>query len=357
MIDRQALSLFLARSAFSDAARIRTWRKLAEQVRYNFDLVRSFEVLRDRAKARRSPLAITFGLVLDRLYTGQALGSALRGLAPAEEVLLIAGGQDSGQLAQTLPLCVDLIEAKREIVGSLVQALAYPALLLGMLVVLVVVIAVHVMPNISMLVDPSRLTGAAATMHALSASIASPAGLVVGVLFGLLLLLSLASLPHWTGPLRLRVENLPPWSFYRLVVGSVWLFTVATLMRGGMQLNQIFEAQLGTTNLSSWLRERVQAVQAEQALGKGLGEALADSGMRFPDEEMVEDLCMYSKLPRFHEQLDSMARDWLVNGVATITRQAKVLNIVCLLAIVGLLCGVALAIGSLQQQLSISGGF
>lgn len=357
MIDRQSLSLVLARRAFSDTARVRTWKKLAEQVRYNFDLVTSFEVLRDRARVRRSPLAGTFGLILDRMYAGQALGSALRGIVPAEEVLLIAGGQDSGQLAQALPLCVELIEAKREIVGSLVRALAYPALLLVMLVALLVVVAVHVMPNISMLVDPSRLTGAAAAMHHVSAFIASPAGVILGGLLALLLLLSLASLPCWTGPLRLRVETLPPWSLHRLVVGSVWLFTVATLMKGGMQLNQVLEAQLATPGLSPWLRERVQAVHAEQALGKALPEALADAGMRFPDEELVEDLCMYSRLPRFHTQLHAMARDWLASGVTTITRQAQALNVLCLLAIITLLGGVALAIGSLQQQLSISGGF
>lgn len=358
MIDNATLRAALARSAFNDSVRVRTWKKLTAQIHFNLDLLLSITTLRDRAKNRGSRLlAEAYGIILDRMNTGLSLGAALEGLAPAEEVLLITGGQESGQLTQTLPLCVELIEAKREILRSLAQALAYPLLLLTMLVILVVTLAVHVMPNIAMLVDPSRLTGAASIMHRWSDWVASPTGAFLGLLLFVLLILSVVSMPFWTGPLRLRVEHLPPWSFYRLVIGSVWLFTVATLMKGGMQLNHILESQLKTPSLSPWLRERVQAVHAEVGLGKGLGEALADSGMRFPDEELVEDLCMYSTLPRFHEHLHAMAHSWLHDGVATITRQAQILNGVCLASIIALLCGVALAVSSLQQQLSTGSGF
>lgn len=357
MIDRTALRLTIARGAFNDSVRIRTWKKLAAQIHFNLDLLLSIVTLRDRAKSKGSLLQQTYGIILERMNTGLSLGAALEGLVPTEEVLLISGGQESGQLSQTLPLCVELIEAKREILRSLAQALAYPLLLFSMLVILVVTLSVHVMPNISMLVDPSRLTGAAALMHGLSAWVASPVGACAGLFAVTIIFASLVSLPLWTGPLRLRVEYLPPWSFYRLVIGSVWLFTVATLMKGGMQLNHILESQLKTPGLSPWLRERVQAVHEEVALGKGLGEALADSGMRFPDEELVEDLCMYSKLPRFHEHLHAMAQSWLHDGVATITRQAQILNGLCLGGIIALLCGVALAISSLQQQLSTGSGF
>lgn len=351
------VTLFLARQAFSPSIRLRTWRKLAAQYRHNLGMVQSIELLRDRARARRSLTAHTFDVILERMHTGQSLGVALRGLIPPEETLLIAGGDDGAGLADALTLCAGLIEAKREITGALIRELSYPALLVALFLGLLVTIAGYVMPNVSMLFDPALLTGSAATLHGVSTFVASGWGIATLAALVVGLVVAMWSLPTWCGPYRLRVEGLPPWSFYRLIVGSVWLFTTSTLMRSGMQLNHVLESQLTDSTQPPWLLERIRAIHAEVALGKHLGAALADSNMRFPDEELIEDLCIYAELPRFHEQLHTLATEWLTEGVARISQQAKILNVACILGIVALLSGVALAISSLQQQLSTTGGF
>ena len=85
-----------------------------------------------------------------------------------------------------------------------------------------------------------------------------------------------------------------------------------------------------------------------------VSEALDDCGFNFPDAELVEDLLIYSTLPGFDTRLYTIAKQWLEQGIERIKTQCKVLNFALLIAIIALLCGIALAVSSLQQQLGHS---
>ena len=356
LITKEKILLWLAKQSFSDKERLRVWRKLSAQIGYNFSLLQSLQILRNRALARRSPLASMYDVIITRMHEGKALGEALDGFIPPSESLLISSGQHTASLDQSLSLCCELIEAQIKIKNSIVSALAYPALLFSMFCALLAAVSFYVLPSIGEIVDPDSLEGAARTFFAVAAFVASPVGMSLFVLFVVGVLCALAALPYWTGNYRLKVEACPPFSFYRLVIGSVWLYTVATLMRSGMQLNHVLEAQIRNPNLQPYLRERVEAVRQEVAMGKGFGQSLADTGMSFPDAELVDDLCVYSALPKFHEHMQTMAHEWLQEGTNIISRQSHILNAILILFITVLLAGVALSIGSLQQQLSTSTG-
>jgi hypothetical protein len=154
------------------------------------------------------------------------------------------------------------------------------------------------------------------------------------------------------------VEKLPPWSIYRLVTGSVWLFTVATLLRGGIQLEAVFGDMLKGGTMRPWLAERVRAIKERYRSEANLGQILLHLGMHFPDDELVEDLAVYASLPNFHGTLYSIAKEWLDDGVKRIGRMARLANGVMMLAIVFMACWMAFAFRSLQEQLITGmGGF
>lgn len=351
------LSNFMHRLSFNASVRMRTWKKLAAQTRHGLNLDQSLRQMQHRASLRRSHTAKVYSQILEYLGLGHNLGACLTGYATPEEVMLISSGQRSGKLSEGLELAASLLTARRSILRAVTSALAYPAFLSAMIVVLLLVVSIVVMPKFAMLSDPSSWHGAAAILYKTTSFVTSPMGVVALLVLLGALAASLLTLPVWTGRFRLLMENLPPWSIYRLTVGCVWLFTVSTLMRSGMQLTHILENMLNSDHIPAYLRERILAIALETGTGKNFGEALHDCGMEFPDSEMVDDLRVYASLPGFHLRMHELAAEWMNDGVELVKQQARVLNIAAIIALTGLVSLIAAAIGSMQSQLLPSGGF
>lgn len=337
--------------AFGSKQRQRAWKKIAAQVHNGIPLEESLGIMLAQARTRKSPLVPIYDNILAHMSSGHNLGTALTGYASPEEIMLIASGQKAGKVEEGLRLATTLLSAKQKIRTAVISALAYPLFLALLCIFLLVVVSVRVVPQLAVLVDPTQWTGAAGVLYGVSNIIGSFFGIV---LLTLLLVAGVAvfvTLPLWTGKQRLLVENIPPWSIYRLTVGSVWLFTVATLMRSGMQLAHILENMLSSDSIAPYLHERVQAIAVQSRAGRNLGEAMYEAGTHFPDADLVDDMRVYARLPGFQERLYEMANDWMVDGVELIQRNAKVLNTIFITAIIAQVGGLALAVVSLQSQL------
>lgn len=348
---------FLARLAFGSTVRQRTWKKLSAQVRHGMSLNQSLQQMQLRAVARRSPTALVYTRVLEYLGLGHNLGSSLSDFASPEEVMLISSGQRSGHLSHGLDLAAGLLVARQQILQSVFSALAYPVFLLSMFVVILLVVSFMVMPKFAMLSDPAKWHGVAATFYAMTSFVASSAGAIALVIILCLIATALITLPLWTGKFRLYVERIPPWSIYRLTVGSVWLYTLSTMMQSGIQLSHIMENMINYENITPYLRERVLAISVENGKGKNLGESMYDCEMNFPDQELIDDLRVYAILPNFHRRMHELATDWMQEGVELVKRQSRLLNLISILFITGLVCIMAMAIGSLQSQLLPTGAY
>lgn len=345
-------TVFLAQLFFTGTVRRKTWRKLAAQIQYDVSISRSITLMHERYVQKHSPLAAVFAEVLRSLENGNHLDVALAPFIPLEETMLIRGGLESGKLPEAFILCGAIIEARQNIIASVVEAVSYPALLLAIFGFLLVTLSLYVVPELSALSNPETWQGGARVLYKVASAVASPWGASLLCLVAGGLVASIVSLSVWTGKARLWVEELAPWSFYRLVMGSIWLFTVATLMRAGIQLNQILTDMLDGDRLNAWMRERVLALQFEYSKGVNLGKALHNTGMNFPDRELVDDLEVYASLPNFDSRLHELAQEWLREGTLKIAGQAKVLNTIAICGMLGLLAGLALAVSSLQKQLT-----
>lgn len=248
------MTVLLAKLFFDGTVRRKTWRKLAAQIQYDVSITRSISLMHERYVQNNSPMAAVFAEILRSLNNGNQLDVALAPFVPMEESMLIRGGLESGKLPEAFTLCSTIIEARQKIIASVVEAVSYPLLLLSLFVLLLVTLSLYVVPEISTFSDPATWQGGARLLYLVASVVASPVGIcVIAMLMGGLVL-SIVSLRIWTGKLRLWVENVAPWSFYRLVMGSIWLFTVATLMRAGIQLNHILADMLDGNNLNAWMQ-------------------------------------------------------------------------------------------------------
>lgn len=352
------MKTFFLKMLFDDGTRRKTWRKLSALLRHSISQRQALTMLRDRYAARKHPLNAVFSAVLTETENGQPLDVALFPWVPHEELMLIRGGVGSGKLPEALQDCAELIDARVKITQSLIGAVSYPALLLGLFFTLILVLAFYVMPELSMLSNPASWGGAAGLLYAFCSFVASPAGLLCFLLFVFVLIASVCTLPFWTGPARLLVDNIPPWSIYRLVVGSVWLFTMATLMRAGFQLENILRDMIESGIMRPWLAERVRAIKDRYRSEGNFGTLLLHLDMKFPDTELVEELAVFATLPNFHVNMYAIAKEWLDEGVVRIGKQAQIINAALICLIIALVCCLGLAIGSMQEQINNGmGGF
>lgn len=351
-----ALAPLLWRLLFNNAMRRSTWRKLAVQAQNNISIDDSLAMLREQAASRKSPLAALYSHILILRDGGETLDVALAGIASPEELLLIASGQESGNLPETLLMAVDMLEARQKIREAVIGVVAYPLFLMALCVAILLIIALYVMPELVLITDPALWTGMSATLYQISIFTASWKGFAVLLtVMGLLALIGV-TLPTWTGPTRRQFDSFPPWSVYRLITGSVWLFTLSTLMRSGMQLTKIIGDSLAMPHITPYLRERLQAFTVQYGTGVNFGEALFNSGMNFPAPEIVDELRTYARLPGFEERLVEISRQWMLDGIAAVQQKAKIFNVICMSIIVALICALGMSIMDMQKQMMQLGG-
>lgn len=342
----------LAKFAFGSKARERCWRKLASHQRHRMPIDESLRLFTKQAHSAKSLAEHCYVEIRNRLSSGKSMNEALAGFASSEEILLIYSSQLGGRLSDGLLLAAELLAAKRKISGAVLGALAYPLLLLGVLIAVLYTIAVVVIPELTAITDPTRWQGPAARLYQISCFVDSPYGFttLVAVLAGIAILL--LTLPRWTGLGRRLADHIPPWSIYKMLVGVSWLHTVATLMVAGQKLVDIVGSMLSDRTTTPYLRSILRKINVHAARGASLGDTLEKTGLRWPSAQLVEELQAYSSLPGFGEELRSIANDWLEEGIGMIVRAARSLNVICILAVGGLVILMVTGLSSIQQQIA-----
>lgn len=345
----------LATVWFGADVRMRVWGKLATQIRNRMTLEESLQRLREQAVESRSPLADIYTHIIGTVGQGRTLGDALAGLAGQEEIMLIASAQTSARLAEGLTLAARVLKARGFIRKSLLSSLTGPCMYFAACIAMLAMISVQVMPQLVMVSDPSSWTGASYLLYALSEFVGSWAGALTGICSLAALVAICLSFPLWTGQLRRLADRCIPWSIYRLTVGTVWLYTIATRMQAGHQLSQILENMVKQKS-SPYLREIVTAILRHSRHGEDFGSALQASGMDFPSREIVDDLRVYARMPGFQAHIMEIADTWITEGAERVAGYARVIGVVVQLLVLAQLVLVAIVGTTFQDQIQ-TGGF
>jgi type II secretory pathway component PulF len=342
----------IARHGYGASARSRLYLKLSSLVKNGKRLQSSIEDLRDRARKRSETdiEAIALTEIAEHMMNGQSFSSALSAYAPPGELMLIQAGEESGELVTALQLAVRLITASTQMKIAVRGALVSPIFMMLMVLVSLLIVGNVVVPKLAVVFDPDLWTGVARSLYLVSLATQSP--WILAPIIGIILfcLLIAFTLPYWTGRIRVFFDILPPWSMYRLILGSGWLLSLASLIKSGVTLS---ESLIQMNKLSKpWMRERIDATLFYINNGFNLGVALERSQFNFPDREIVDDLVSYAELPEFDEVLYRIGNDWVTDGLEAVQTQASILNIVATLVLA--LVIIWFSYGTIAVQLQIS---
>ncbi|MFZ4762520.1 MAG: type II secretion system F family protein [Alphaproteobacteria bacterium] len=351
---KDSFSVKLARFLFkSDAAgRVRVYRKLAQLQRTGVPLPRAIESLWNLAsqdgKKTSDPKAIVFEQWLKRVANGDTLGDALTGWVPDKERMLIEAA-GSARLEMALENAAALVIASKEMSGAIVGGIAYPIFLLVAIGAVLYIFGVKVIPVFATVKPMSKWTGTAASLSLISSFVQDYAVYTAMALVGLAVL-SVWSMPRWTGKIRAKFDGSPPYSFYRLFMGAGFLMSVSSLVRAGMPVPEGLRKLL--MGASPWFEERINSILYHINEGHQLGDAMAMTGYDFPDRDIIQDLRLYASLGNFDEKLQMIAEEWIAEGIKKIKAQAGVINMMGMIIIGILVAWLGAGIMDLQGQIT-----
>lgn len=324
---RLDLNRLWARTQFTDTARLRLYRKMSKMLSNGLPLLKVLEELRDRASHHGKKPGEPVALILDdcrrSVQNGRLLSEALEGWAPRAEQMILMAGEQSGKLESTLISVVNVVQARKKINAVIVGGMAYPLAILALVLAYVWLFGVKVIPQFTLMVDPAKWHGSARSLYLMSQWVQQWMLVTLLALGGLLVVL-FVSLPRWRGNLRIWADKLPPYSIYRLMVGSSFLMAFSALQGAGMTVEK---ALMRLSHLAPpWLRERLDGALLGVRSGLNCGEALRNTGYEFPSQEVIDDLCVYAEYKGFAEALKLLADEWMEQGVEVIALRMKMVN-------------------------------
>ena len=295
--------------------------------------------------------------IRERMNTkGLSFAEAIRPYVPDDEYMMIVSGDKANNIPAALDLVCDVKSRIRKIMQAMRSALYQPASYLGVLFVSLYVIANWVVP--SLVTTSSIMKSDDTSLHILVLASGMATGKMVFVSGGVMLVLVVLlwfSLTRLTGPLRLLLEHLPPWSTYRNVQGYVWLAGFIALVRAGMPDTEALQHQANSA--TPWLRERLEAILANLGpRGRSLPEAMSVTGYNFPSPEMIDDIEASWGGKGAYERLLSNSRAWAdtleQQALAGANTARSVFSIVMML----LAAGLAVTAGNIGSGAGSIGG-
>lgn len=341
---------------FSNKTRLKLYRKIASLMKNRFSLMDALDMLHDGAsnggKNPSEPLAIAIASWGRSLNNGMTFSDALKGWAPNRERLMLSVG-DVSDLESALMNLIKVTEGSTKMIRPIVGAITYPAFLTMMSVLIIYAIGVYMVPPMIDAAPTVVWRGMARDLVDLSAWIKDN-WLIAFASLPVTMAVIYFTIGIWTGKVRAFFDNIPPWSLYKVFTGISWLLALSALVKGGTPVSTALRAL--RRDASRYLKERIDKTLVYVNNGDNLGQALAKTGLDFPDREIIGDLKIYSELDNFEEALDKLANDWLEESVYMIEEKAGVLNMAALLSIGGVIAWAVMGTFEMQDQITSSMG-
>jgi len=347
------LEAWFLRWQFSGSSRLRVYRKIARLQKNGVSLGDALRTMLTHesqdGKKPKSPASMAISSWIKQTENGKTFGVAVRGWVPENDRIIIEAGEKAGSLAGALDDAVFIFLGQKKIKSALIAGLAYPIVLVLTAIGLLLLMGNNIIPTFASILPREKWTGVGAQMamiadfvdHGLIPSMAALIMLIGAVVW---------SLPRWTGATRVKFDRIPPWSLYRLMQGSGFLLSFATMNKAGIKTTDAL--RLMQRDAQPWMVERLGKALGIMNNGFNLGEALYRSKMEFPDAETVNDLRTYAGLDKFDEALVLIGRENLEETVQRIDSQASAMRNVGIVLLALVFTWIAAGIFSLQQQMT-----
>jgi type II secretory pathway component PulF len=336
--------------------RFRIYRKLEGMLRMNEALSRCLDRLYQNASEmgkypnRPAAVALREWFLKDR--AGVTLSESMDGWVPASELYMIRAGEESGTMAKAFSSIQAMGERAREMKAAVTYAVAYPVFMMILLSFVLWMFGVQLIQNMRKTAPP-KVMEAMGGVAAVSDFIANWGIITVVIIVAILTVITL-TLPVWRGPIRVKLDRIPPWSWYRVLQGSSFLLGLSALLGAQVPLKRALE--ILEEQATPWLRERVYSARQEVLRGRNLGEALRFGRYNFPDPSVAVDLEILSERADVGSVIEEVTQDWIRDQIDDLKSQAAVARNIGLVAVGGTIAWSMQSVFNVVTAISGGGG-
>ncbi|GHU01733.1 type II secretion system protein F [Alphaproteobacteria bacterium] len=331
--------------------RLRVYRKLASLLRNRFSLMdaleRQYAIVTDDGRKPDEPWAIALATWIRRVQNGESFSDALRGWAPNQERMMLSVG-DVSNLETALDNLIKVTEGIDRMISPIIGAVAYPAFLMILVVLIIYAVGAYMVPPMIEVAPDLIWTGLAKNLVDVSKFV-QVYWLVCFSVLPVTFLVIFLSFSRWKGRTRSWIDDIPPYSMYKIFSGLSWILSLSALVKSGTSVSKAMKSLAEQSN--PYLAYRLNKALAYINNGDNIGEALYKTGLKFPDKEIIGDLRIYAELDNFQEALSQVGQEWLNTAEESVMAKAEVLNMVAILFVSGVIAWAVMGTFEMQNQM------
>lgn len=190
------------------------------------------------------------------LRAGNSFSSALQGIVPEDEYILITAAESGGQLGEGLAKARDRMESKNKMQGVLIKTLTTFCLYLLALLGLMALFGNGLFPVLEKITPVEQWPGFSQVVRNVIGTMPVWASILVLVLVIIFFSIS-ASLIRWTNTDKRKwcMNHMPPWNIHRDVTGQAVLESLAALSEVYSESEAIRTLRKAAHPSNLWLRE------------------------------------------------------------------------------------------------------
>ncbi|MBP9741746.1 MAG: type II secretion system F family protein [Burkholderiales bacterium] len=297
----------------------------------------------------KSRLWYVYDDIMEQMRSSEAdFAHALAKYVPQQDTMIIAASeQDDITLGFTT-----VIENNRktnEMKQAFTQALAYPILMVCVLVTLLFYFSIKVIPAfMESMQSGVVLSSSSVFLVEMAQSFNWWFSLLVIGIVGVGLFIVWA-LPNLTHKYRKFLEDLPPFNMYRIMIGCGFLFALNSLSKSGYLQYEALEQMLKLAK--PYLRYRIELLMDKMADGLDIGEALIYSKLNFPDKQMVRELAIQIKYSD-EDTLEVLSSNLAEDGLEIIKIQAQIMRFLITFIVFGVIAFLYFAVYQFGSDLA-----
>ena len=290
--------------------------------------------------------AAVLGQWRSALLSGRFPETAARWVPPAEAMIFGAYGRVEAGVLFAGAARVAEMRSKQK--GAMWKALALPILLVVGLIVLLWGAGGHFIPVLEGVSAPSTWGMGAQVFRLVSVWLHGNFLLFLAICAGLFFGVY-ALIVYWTGPGRQVADRVAPFSLYRTLTGSAFLFVVLEFVTAGVDVNdRTFSAM--KHGASPYARHRIGAIQQHMASGVGLGQSMRRAGHGFPDPALVPVVAALDGTAGWERKLGGFVERWVGRSEEVLRSRAAVMNGTLLVIVTFVMAGGIDAMFGILQQ-------
>ena len=307
---------------------------IADLLESGFSLERALgiaaQVAKDQGQRARAQLLLSWRRALLEDHFAETAADAL----PASEAMIFHayGRVDAGVL---FAAAARVAEMRDRQITAIWKALAMPLVLAVGLVLLLWAAGGYFVPVIETVSPPEEWSAGARLFRSVSTWLHGNTLLFGGMLVTLAALMATAMVA-WAGPGRTQLDRIAPFSLYRTLTGSAFLFVVMEFLAAGIDVNdRAFEAL--KRSASPYVRHRIASIQGFMARGAGLGRSMVLAGHGFPDPSLVPVVAALDGAQGWEKKLARFVERWVGRSEELLRARAAALNGALLMVVAGVM--------------------